>query len=268
MKAKTEELLYFLLWSADRLFRPTFRNLTDSFEAWAYREGFQRQLWELERKKLLEQNPQLSHLPARQREYRLTEQGRLSALGGRDPVTAWNRSWDGLWRLVVFDVPDTQSAARIRLWRFLRERHFGFLQKSVWITPDPVTESLTAWDQGRNVDTLVILEAHPCRHVSAETMVMGAWDFDRINRCYTKCLHILQQPPETSAPAPKSAGLWRRWAQMERTAWWTAVSLDPLLPNGLLPKAYLGKQVWVRRQEAFAQAMQQKDGHSNSLSRP
>jgi hypothetical protein len=32
VKPRTEELLYFMLWSADRLMRPTFRNLTDSYE--------------------------------------------------------------------------------------------------------------------------------------------------------------------------------------------------------------------------------------------
>src|SRR5260370_916786 len=86
MQAKTEELLYLLLWTCERLARPTFRNLTDSFESWAYRNGFDRQLTELERRTLVES----SIAPARGREssdrvLRLTEAGRLHALGGRDP---------------------------------------------------------------------------------------------------------------------------------------------------------------------------------------
>ncbi len=35
MQPKTEEFLNLLLWSADTLARPTFRNLTDSYESWA-----------------------------------------------------------------------------------------------------------------------------------------------------------------------------------------------------------------------------------------
>jgi hypothetical protein len=54
MKAKTEELLYLLLWSTDQLMRPTFRNLTDSFETWAYRNGLFQELARLERRHLLE----------------------------------------------------------------------------------------------------------------------------------------------------------------------------------------------------------------------
>jgi hypothetical protein len=49
LKAKTEELLYVLLWSAEQLTRPSFRNLTDSYESWAYRHGFLRQIAALEK---------------------------------------------------------------------------------------------------------------------------------------------------------------------------------------------------------------------------
>src|SRR5439155_96484 len=44
MQPKTEEFLNLLLWSADMLARPTFRNLTDSYESWAYRNGLMRQV--------------------------------------------------------------------------------------------------------------------------------------------------------------------------------------------------------------------------------
>ena len=56
MKPKTEEFLNLLLWSADQLMRPTFRNLTDSYESWAYRNGFMRQVATLERQQLLERD--------------------------------------------------------------------------------------------------------------------------------------------------------------------------------------------------------------------
>ena len=81
VKARTEEFLYFLLWGADRLMRPTFRNLTDSFESWAYRKGFLRQIEELEARKILERKPG----GASEAIYRLSDKGRLVALGGRNP---------------------------------------------------------------------------------------------------------------------------------------------------------------------------------------
>jgi DNA-binding transcriptional regulator PaaX len=118
MKSKTEELLYFLLWSAEMLVRPTFRNVSEGYEAWAYRKGLLRQAQTLERRNLIERHPQ----DRSQRLYRLTEAGRLQALGGRDPETQWSRSWDGRWRLVVFDIPIKQNGRRDKLRRYLRSR--------------------------------------------------------------------------------------------------------------------------------------------------
>ncbi len=54
MNRKTEEWLYQLLWLADCMSRPTFRNLTDTFEGWASRQGLLRQIQRLEGKELIE----------------------------------------------------------------------------------------------------------------------------------------------------------------------------------------------------------------------
>ena len=71
MHPKTEEFLNLLLWSADMLSRPTFRNLTDSYESWAYRNGLMRQAAFLERGQLVERDPSAPD----DRMYRLTWQG-------------------------------------------------------------------------------------------------------------------------------------------------------------------------------------------------
>src|SRR2546428_9700030 len=105
VKPKTEEFLNLLLWSTDLLVRPTFRNLTDSYESWAYRNGLMRQVATLEQQQLLERDASASD----NRLYRLSAQGRLHALGGRDPKERWARPWDGQWRLVLFDVATGQN---------------------------------------------------------------------------------------------------------------------------------------------------------------
>ena len=78
MQPKTEEFLNLLLWSAEMLVRPTFRNLTESYEGWAYRKGLMRQITTLERQRILERDNNLPN----DRLYRLTAIGRLHALGG------------------------------------------------------------------------------------------------------------------------------------------------------------------------------------------
>jgi hypothetical protein len=144
MKPKTEELLYLLLWACNLAVRPTFRNLTDSFESWAYRNGFGRQLATLEKQQFLEAREGL----AGDRVHRLTAARRLLALGGRDPAARWKRRWDHQWRMILFDVPQKKASDRVRLRRSLADRGFGWLQNSVWITPDPLAGERDALGAG------------------------------------------------------------------------------------------------------------------------
>src|SRR5256885_14547230 len=93
-----------------------------------------RQAGILEKRQLLERDASIPN----DRLYRLSAQGRLHALGGRDPEARWARRWDGFWRMGIFDVPTPQNAQREKLRRYLRDKYFGCLQNSVWITPDPL----------------------------------------------------------------------------------------------------------------------------------
>jgi phenylacetic acid degradation operon negative regulatory protein len=252
MKARTEELLYLLLWGADQLARPTFRNLTDSFESWAYKNGFLRQIEELEARKILERQPG-SHAAAAI--YRLSESGRLLALGGRDPIAQWTRPWDGRWRMVLFDLPEARASARVKLRRFLQNSGFGFLQNSVWITPDPlnaITRELSA--HAEDVESLITLEARPAAHETDADIVAGAWNFDKINRHYERSLRILKALPQPKSQPGPAAESFRRWATLEKTTWHEAVTADPLLPDRLLPAGYLGKKVWAERTRILALA--------------
>jgi len=254
VQPKTEELLYLLLWSADVLMRPTFRNLTDSYESWAYRNGLSRQLATLQQLRLLERDTKASG----DRLYRLTEQGRLHALGGRDPEVQWSRHWDGRWRIVLFDVPMEQHVHRGRLRRYLRARGFGCLQGSVWITPNPVHGEREILTGGKiNVESLVLLEARPCSGESDAEIAAGAWDFGAINSHYARHLKLLDQRPDGSLRDTAAAKALQRWAADERAAWHAAAEMDPLLPKCLLPPGYLGCRAWQRRIEVLHQAGQQ-----------
>jgi DNA-binding transcriptional regulator PaaX len=254
MKPQTEEFLYFLLWSAETLARPTFRNLTDSFESWAYRNNLLRQIAALEEEQLVERDSTSS----RDRLYRLTWRGRLHALGGRDPQARWAREWDGRWRLVLFDVPTTQNSQRAQLRRYLHDKCFGYLQNSVWITPDSLEEERQVLAGGKiNVETLILLEARPCAGESDSEIVGGAWDFEFINNRYARHLKILGERPRGALGNETAAKALRNWAAAEREAWLDAVTCDPLLPARILPDGYLGQRAWRQRIKVLREAGRQ-----------
>ncbi|HTZ20474.1 MAG TPA: PaaX family transcriptional regulator C-terminal domain-containing protein [Opitutaceae bacterium] len=245
MQFSTEEFLYFLLWTADTLtMRPTWRNLNDPFEIWVNRNGLSRRLRYLEQEKLLERHP-AAELG---RVVRLTETGRVAAMGGRDPLERWARAWDGRWRMVLFDLPSKKRGLRMRWWRHLRAAGFGYLQNSVWITPDSLAETERVLArESIAVETLTLFEGRPAGGETDAQLVTGAWDFAQINSLYEQHLRLLRDAPTTADIA-----VLHEWVRRERTAWHAAVRLDPLLPQTLLPPDYAGKKAWAARRQAFA----------------
>jgi phenylacetic acid degradation operon negative regulatory protein len=250
VKAKTELLLYRLLWLADKPMRPSFRNLEQSFEGWAYRNGLLAQIQRLEAQGFLEstRDPRTG-----EKLHRLTEAGRLVAAGGRDPAAAWAKKWDRRWRLFLFDIPEGERSKRKKLTRALSAAGCGCLQDSVWITPTapPAIGKLLSEDDVDCSQLLMLLAESKGRSVDAR-MVDGAWNFEAINDHYREFLAVLDRFRLLARPCPRPA--FEDWTEAERTAWKKALALDPLLPAELLPKGYLGRSAWRRRNQVLEEA--------------
>jgi len=244
MGPRTAELLNLLLWSAEALVNPTWRHVFETYEGWKYRNGLLIQLGRLEQRKWITR----SSKDRRDRVYRLSAQARTQILGGRDPQARWDRNWDQHWRLVIFDIPNERNAERERLRRYLHRKDFGCLQKSVWISPDPVEEERRVLAGGRvNVESLVIWEGRAIAGESAEQIVLGAWDFVSINERYSRYLRILEARPSQMGKDKAAALKFLQWLSRERKSWLDAVTRDPLLPKRLLPSNYLGQKAWQAR---------------------
>jgi len=144
------------------------------------------------------------------------------------------------------------------LRRYLRDKGFGYLQNSVWITPDSLEEERRILVGGKiNVESLILLEARPCAGESDAEIVGGAWDFGRINRRYARQMKILGERPGGTLRTEAAAKVFQQWATAEREAWLDAVTNDPLLPARILPSDYLGQWAWRRRVEVLQQAGRQ-----------
>jgi len=183
--------------------------------------------------------------PADPRTVRLTEAGRRLVTGGIDLPARWSRPWDRTWRMVLFDVAEHERTVRTKLRHALRRARLGYLQGSVWISPDPLDElrkkikSMTA-----NPEALLFFEGHPFAGESDAALVSGGWSFSGINDAYRESLAILAAMPKADE-APRR---WREWLEREHTAWVRATFVDPFLPECLLPPDYLGRTAYeVRR---------------------
>jgi len=250
MRASTEEFLYFLMWGADMLMRPTWSNFNGSFEQWAFRSGLGRRLQRLELEKLIEQQADRKGTSLDERVCRLTESGRLIAMGGIDPAAAWNRPWDGRWRLVLFDVPESKNAERVKLRRVLKDLKFGYLQNSVWLSPDALTAHAGKMAGASvEVESLTLFEGRPAGGESDQDLVRGAWSFGVVQQRYEAWLKVAAKAPRGRLGGEAQWRLVRQWARNERSAWTAAVACDPYLPEPLLPAGYSGRKCWTQRIE-------------------
>lgn len=261
MKAKTELFLYQCLWVTNVMFRPTWRNMSGSFEEWSYRSGLLRQVQRLEAEGWVESR---AGSDGTERAVRLTEKGYLKALGGRLPEERWNRAWDGKWRMILFDLPEAKRTVRNELRKQLKAAHFGGLQRSAWITPDPVDsigKSLKKIVAASGV--MAFFEGTPCGGESPEELVAGAWDFAKINNSFADHQSLLDALPRARDKQFRERLL--EWARDEKRSWALCMTLDPLLPRVLWPKDYQGEIIWKNRtttlRRAAALAAQCRDNH-------
>jgi len=241
MRAKTKLLLCKLLWMEEFLGgRPSVVSLVSGLSGWENRTGMARTLQRLERDAFLE-----SEGRSLDRVVKLTKKGRQLFQGERDPEKQWERAWDGKWRMVVFDIPESSRKLREDLRNLIKAQSFGCLQKSIWISPDPFGKDIRNLRRMAPAPrTLSFLECSELYGGKPMEIAKAAWDFASLESSYTQYLSFLDYHQETSGQCPLEEFL-----AQENHLWDQAMGADPLLPNELLPKKYLGKDALKARRE-------------------
>lgn len=242
-KAILEDVITMLLWSGSMMISRRWDRFIEPFEAWERRHGLHLQLLRMQQRALIEKETVAGKIV-----YSLTDTGRLEAVGGRDVEARWNRHWDGKWRQLLFDLPVNHKKARVQLWRWLRHNHFGYLQQSVWVHPDPMTEMASALKQFHtDVEMAIVMEAQCAAGYANESIALGGWDFDEINMRYKVYIEHFQLTESVLNKLVRSSDDLGDWLRREKVAWRHALALDPLLPAVLCPKNYAGRAAWTHR---------------------
>lgn len=225
------------------LMNPTLGRFTSG----AHHESFERKLRNLAARGIIT----LPH-PTDRRVVRLTRLGLEHLRDRLDPEVEWRRPWDGRWRFVLFDVAEADRRLRDRLRAQLALARLGYLQGSVWVSPDPLDDLRRKMSAlGADPESLLFLDGRPCAGESDDAIVAAAWNFPKIDEAYRRYLVVHDSIPGLVEPAER----WRVWLAHERAAWQEVARLDPLLPACLHPAGYLGrKAVQARRRSlrAFA----------------
>lgn len=242
MGVRTDDLLETLLYSAALVLRPTLSTIDRPELVWGPNWRPTRSLRHARTRGWLDTTETDG--------WHLTPTGRQRALRGRDPEPLWETEWDGQWRMVLFDLPESRRSLRAALRRKLIESGFGCLQRSVWITPHSF--ELAGFDASvpeHRAKQIVRIEARTASGMDPDDVVAAAWDWKAIDARYGAVQSALERL-ERSGDNPVAL---REALAAVREQWQAAAERDPFLPAELRPKTYRGQRVWQRRAEAMRQ---------------
>lgn len=157
--------------------------------------------------------------------YRLTESGEKKVRERMSRFLLEPVVWDGKWRLVVFDIEETQRNTRDRLRRFLKSVGFRRLQRSIWITPFPLREILDEFlDKSGLSKAAMVVEAKYVSGLEGGKLASNLWGLSELSERYRSFIRRCE------ASKTLSRELKEEFAKL--------VSEEPFLPEGLLPESY------------------------------
>ncbi|MFH1162049.1 MAG: hypothetical protein V1696_02115 [Candidatus Jorgensenbacteria bacterium] len=103
------------------------------------KEAFLRDLKNLQSRKLVDYR----ELESGRVEIKITKLGKGTILRySLDGIKLKDQTWDGKWRLIMFDIPHRHKAARDAFRKKLKDLKFYPLQKSVFLTPYPCEDEI------------------------------------------------------------------------------------------------------------------------------
>ena len=185
----------------------------------------------------------------------LTEEGQAAVPDYYSPHRLWGKKWNKRWYVVMFDVPECERAYRDNLRSFLKQKRFGCLQKSVWVTPFDVRAEYDDLEHAAAVDSVAFLfEAQTVLGRGALSVVQHAWDFDKLEKLQSEYIRFAKGNLAKLSPYTCNESELVQLLRMDNLAYSQAMVLDPLLPEELHPPGYCGKGAYEAHTE-LAQAI-------------
>lgn len=149
--------------------------------------------------------------------YQLTSDG-LDRLFAKFPKFKYGgQTWDGFWRVAIYDIKETEKRLRQRLRRELKHLGFHLIQKSVWFSPYAVENDLTNFLKREKLWGKILLLKAALPTEETRHLALSFWPEIGQKKIKVKTA-------QQTKHSPSNAGLVARASRL---------LADPLLPKGL-----------------------------------
>ncbi|WP_077324480.1 phenylacetic acid degradation operon negative regulatory protein PaaX [Virgibacillus siamensis] len=178
--------------------------------------------------------------------YSLTERGKARMEEASKRIyKSKSPSWDGMWRMLVYTIPENKRHLRDELRKELVWSGFGLLSNSCWITPNPLEDQINRLVEKYEIADYVSFFRSTYEGMSTnQELVTKCWDIDDVNDRYSEFIRDYSQRYVIDKPKIEkgeiSDGSCFVKAAMLVHQYRKFLFIDPNLPGELLPEKWLG----------------------------
>jgi phenylacetic acid degradation operon negative regulatory protein len=180
----------------------------------------------------------------RQSSYTVTARGLAMLDEGRSRIFERGIStWDALWRMVIYAIPEQNRSQRDQLRKILAWHGFGPLASATWISPHPRLDVIAEALQEHSAGRFDLLESRAIDRTADREMAGRCWDLDGLAWEYAALLaQYGKLPPLADLAALPGDEALRRQVEL-LASYRTLPFRDPDLPDELLPEGWPGRRV-------------------------
>ncbi len=98
--------------------------------------------------------------------YEIAARGRLvlrthkAFISEKSIIVPHPSKWDGIWRIIIFDIPEHERQQRAQLRKMIMAFGFKYLQQSVWLYPYPCDDYIQTLKDNLDIrDKLIYIQA-------------------------------------------------------------------------------------------------------------
>lgn len=163
----------------------------------------------------------------------LSPQGKL-AIKTNLPFKSYG-TWDGVWRVVIFDIPEKERKYRWALRDKLTRLGFGKLQKSAYISPYPLLSPINRFASDLGIRQY--LRFMEISKIDDEKKLVGkTWDLEKINENYQEFIQKTKNIQKDKFWPFRAKKLEQEFVEIYEN--------DPHLPEKFLPKSWSGQEAY------------------------
>ncbi|ASK61950.1 phenylacetic acid degradation operon negative regulatory protein PaaX [Virgibacillus phasianinus] len=178
--------------------------------------------------------------------YSLTDRGRARMDEASKRIYKLeSKAWDGIWRMLIYTIPEEKRHLRDELRQELIWSGFGLLSTSCWITPNPMEQQIHDLINKYDVASYVTFFQAKYEGMSDHhSLVNKCWDLDEINARYTQFIEEYSQEYKLDKQKIANGDMSDGSCFVKRSLlvhqYRKFLFIDPSLPKELLPGKWIG----------------------------